>query len=67
MIFELKNDFIELIKLLKITGIAESGGSAKKMVENKMILHNGNVEERKRLKVKKGDQVSVGEILINII
>lgn len=67
MDFELKGDYIELIKLLKVTGIAETGGIAKMMVENNEVLYNGNSEERKRLKVKRGDQIKVGEIEITII
>ena len=67
MDFELQSEYIELIKLLKIVGIAESGGMAKKMVENEEVLYNGVIDTRKRLKVRKGDQLLVHDLEINII
>lgn len=67
MNFELTGDYIELIKLLKITGIAESGGMAKSIVENEDVLYNGNVDKRKRLKVRKGDCIEVFDVTINVL
>jgi ribosome-associated protein len=57
--FPLNGDFIELYKLLKITQLAGSGGEAKMMVEEGMVKLNGEVEYRKRAKVKPGDTVEV--------
>ena len=42
--FEVTEEYIELIKLLKITRIAESGGMAKALVENEEVLRNGEIE-----------------------
>lgn len=67
MNFELKGDYIELIKLLKVTGFAETGGMAKQMVEEGIVRCNGVVEERKRLKVRKGDSVEVDESKILVV
>lgn len=67
MDFELTEDHIELVKLLKVVGVAETGGMAKQIVSNEEVLHNGNVETRKRLKVRKGDHIKVREVEINII
>ncbi len=67
MTFELKTEYIELIKLLKLMGIAESGGMAKQMVEDEMVIYNGSVDTRKRLKVRKGDKISVDEIQIEVV
>jgi ribosome-associated protein len=67
MDFELTSDYIELIKLLKITGIAESGGMAKQIVENEEVLYNGVIDTRKRLKLRKGDQIKVHDVEINLI
>ncbi|HSV87499.1 MAG TPA: RNA-binding S4 domain-containing protein [Bacteroidales bacterium] len=64
--FTLKGDYIELIQLLKATGIAETGGSAKIMVENGLVKLNGIVENRKRAKLRKGDQIATGNNLIVI-
>lgn len=65
--FELTEDFIELIKLLKFMGISETGGQAKLMVENGLVSVDGEVESRKRRKVRKGMTVTVGDETIKVI
>ncbi|MEQ8909035.1 MAG: RNA-binding S4 domain-containing protein [Vicingaceae bacterium] len=67
MEFELEQEYIELIKLLKILGIAETGGMAKAMVENEEVKCNGLIEIRKRFKLRKGDTVEVDEIKVQIV
>ena len=42
--FTLTDEYIELIKLLKVLQIAESGAIAKIMVENGEVIRNGDVE-----------------------
>lgn len=53
--FEVTEEYIELIKLLKITRVAESGAMAKALVEDGEVLRNGDVETRKRAKIVKGE------------
>lgn len=55
--FELTEEYIELIKLLKTTRIADSGGMAKTLVENGEVRRNGQVELRKRAKITKGETI----------
>ncbi|MHA3771313.1 RNA-binding S4 domain-containing protein [Verrucomicrobiota bacterium sgz303538] len=56
---------IELSALLKFTGIAESGGDAKQMIRQGLVLVNGAVETRKGKKLGVGDRVTVaGETLV---
>ena len=63
--FKLTSEYIELVKLLKLLGIAETGGHAKILVENGEVLLNNKPEFRKRKKLRKGDQVEVlGEKII---
>jgi len=64
--FKLTSEYIELVKLMKLLRIAESGGHAKIMVEEGEVLLNGNQEFRKRAKLRSGDKVQVfgEEILI---
>ena len=59
--FELSEDYIELIKLLKFLGIAETGGQAKLMVENGIVKVDGETESRKRRKVCSGMTVTVSD------
>lgn len=67
MDFQLTQEYIELIKLLKLTGIAETGGMAKSIVEDENVYYNGVIEKRKRLKVRKGDCIEVFDTVINVI
>jgi len=60
MIFKLKGaEYIELIKMLKLLRIADSGGQAKLMVEDGEVTLNGNLESRKRAKLRPGDVVGI--------
>lgn len=67
MTFELQTEYIELIKLLKMMGIAETGGMAKQIVEDEQVYYNGNIDTRKRLKVRKGDLIRVHDIEIKVV
>lgn len=63
--FEITEDYIELIKLLKVLQIAESGAMAKALVENEEVLRNGEIETRKRAKIRKGETIQVlGETIV---
>lgn len=64
--FKLKSEYIELVKLIKLLGIAETGGHAKNMIENGEVKLNGNLESRKRAKLRPGDKVEMDEITILI-
>jgi len=60
-------EYIELIKLLKIMRVSESGGQAKLMVEDGIVLRNGEPEFRKRAKLRSGDVIEVFEFKIRIV
>lgn len=55
--FKITTDYIELIRLLKLLRLAESGGQAKLMVEDGLVKVNGQTEYRKRAKLRKGDLI----------
>jgi ribosome-associated protein len=57
--FELRagEEFIPLIQLLKIADIASSGGEAQSMVLARQVRLNGEIELRKRAKIRDGDVV----------
>jgi len=52
--FTLTGDYVELHNLLKITGLADSGGSAKLMVASGAVTVDGQVELRKNLQNPRG-------------
>jgi ribosome-associated protein len=55
--FKLNGEFIPLIQLLKATGLVHTGGEAQIVVTEGEVKYNGQVDYRKRLKVKKGDVI----------
>ncbi|MFT6843896.1 MAG: ribosome-associated protein [Flavobacteriales bacterium] len=57
MDFEITNEYIELIKLLKIKSLVSSGGEAKMVVDEGLVTVNGETEWRKRAKLRPGDVV----------
>ena len=67
--FEISADaeYIELIKLLKAENIASSGAEAKMMVEEQLVDVNGNLETRKRAKLREGDIVEIEGRKIQIV
>ena len=67
MQFTLDTDYIEMVKLLKLTGLCESGGAAKMAIAAGLVEYNGKVDYRKRLKVRKGDRVEFDEKTIEIV
>ena len=60
-------EYIELIKLLKIMRVSESGGQAKMMVDDGIVYLNGQLESRKRAKLRTGDLVEVMDFKIKIV
>lgn len=57
-------EFIELHKLLKFMGAAESGGEAKALVAEGLVTVDGQVELRKACKIRPGQVVRVGSVEI---
>lgn len=54
-----ESGYIELIKLLKVTNMCMSGGEAKQFVDDGIVKLNGQIESRKRAKIRKGDKVEI--------
>ena len=52
-------EFITMDKLLKFSGVADTGGQAFLMVENGIIKLNGKLVTEKRKKVFPGDIVNI--------
>jgi ribosome-associated protein len=53
--FKITGDYIPLIQLLKATHLVQTGGEAQIVVSEGEVKYNGQVDYRKRLKVKPGD------------
>lgn len=56
-IFEITGEYIQLIQLLKAAGLVENGGEAQALVVANKVKVNGQLETRKRAKIRPGDKV----------
>lgn len=65
--FKLEGDYIPLIQLLKATNLVQTGGEAQIIVTEGDVKYNGEVDYRKRLKVRKGDTVEFNNQKIVVI
>lgn len=65
--FKVTGEFIPLIQLLKATNLVQTGGEAQIVVADGEVLYNGQVDYRKRLKVKAGDMVEFRGQQIKVI
>lgn len=55
--FEIFKEPIELYKILKAKGMANSGGEAKHAISIGQVMLNGEIETRKRKKIFSGDLI----------
>ncbi len=64
--FKIEGDYIELIQLLKAVGIAGTGGHAKFLVDEGLVLRNNEVEFRRRAKLIPGDVIEIEDQRIEL-
>ena len=67
MKFELKEEYIELFKLIKVMDLVDSGAQAKYIIADGYVQRNGEIELRKRAKIIKGDVIQVAEAIIEVV
>ncbi len=67
--FELRDqEFITLVNLLKLKSLVSSGGEVKMLLQEGVIIYNGEVEYRKKKKLFKDDIIILNdEIEIKIV
>ena len=64
--FELDREYVELKQLLKLTDLVASGGEAKMIIGEGQVSVDGAVELRKACKIRAGQQVELGDVLIRV-
>lgn len=64
--FKLEGEFIQLIQLLKATNLVASGGEAQMVVSDGLVKCNGEVDYRKRLKVRRDDIIEFNGTKIHV-
>ena len=65
--FHLKGEFIELNVLLKLLGLAASGGAAKALIAEGAVRVDGAIETRIRRKLRAGHSVRLADEEIRIV
>ncbi|MGE4484368.1 MAG: RNA-binding S4 domain-containing protein [Oscillospiraceae bacterium] len=63
---EITTEFIRLDALLKYSALSQTGGEAKLLIQDGEILVNGEVCTQRGKKIRAGDTVEVGKVLLII-
>lgn len=63
---KIDTEYIELFKLIKLLGLAETGGMAKALVDSGQVSVDGVAETRKRCKIRSGQVVRVRDAEITV-
>ncbi len=64
---EITTEFIKLDQLLKFSGLVETGGIAKEIVQNGEVFVNGEICTQRGKKIRKGDRISLEDIELIVI
>jgi ribosome-associated protein len=62
----IRDDTIRLGQVLKLAGLASSGGEARAMIEQGDVTVNGEPESRRGRQLHRGDVVAVGDAAVRI-
>ena len=65
-VVELSKEPVELYKILKFEGLVGSGGEAKMVIADGLVLLNGKVETRKRKKIVSKDIIEFAGETISV-
>jgi len=66
MTVTIRDEYIELFKLLQMADLAQSGGHAKIIVSEGLVMRNGEVETRKSAKIRPGETIQVEDVTIEV-
>lgn len=64
--FKISGEYIEMNKLLKASGLCDTGGMAKAVIEEGRVEVDGAVEMRVRRKIRPGRQVAFDGHVIHV-
>lgn len=67
MTYKLTEEYIELYKLIKLLDLVDSGAEAKIIVADAHVVRNGEIEMRKRAKIRAGDTLVIGDVTIEVV
>jgi len=64
--FTLTGEYVELHQLLKLSGLADSGGAGKALVAMGLVQVDGQPETRKTAKIRAGQRVKIDDTTITV-
>ena len=62
--FILTDEYVELCNLLKLVGLADSGGRGKMIVAEGLVKVDGQLETRKTAKIRAGQVIDCADVHI---
>lgn len=65
--FKLRDEHVRLCDLLKLTGIADSGGQGKQLVAAGEVTVDGQPESRKTAKIRAGQTVDCRGVSVRVL
>ena len=63
---EIHTEFIKLDSFLKFAGVSETGGQAKEMGQEGLVLVNGQVCTMRGKKIRAGDVVEIDDLQLHV-
>ena len=66
MDIKISTEYIKLDQLLKFSGIIGNGSDAKILIYNEEVKVNGEIATQRGKKIRPGDEVQVGDQIINV-
>lgn len=63
---KIESEFIKLDSLLKLSGIIDSGGLAKELIQDGQVMVNGEICLQRGKKIRSKDKVQFDEYLIEV-
>ena len=64
---QIRGESIRLGQALKFSGLADSGGEARALLEQGAVTVNGEVETRRGRQLRHGDVVALGEEALRVV
>ncbi len=65
-IVKIRDEYIKLGQVLKLSGMADSGVEAKIMIQDGLVKVNGEIELRRGKKIRSGDMIEYKDNSIRI-
>ena len=63
---KITTEFIKLDQLMKYASMVQTGGEAKALIAQGLVLVNGEICTQRGKKIRPGDVVKVGEEILNV-